>query len=231
MSAQAEFIDSMISQPNAPSFSAVTRISGVVVSVDSGGTLTVTIGEPSSGTPVPGVKYSASYSPLAGDTVMMDVVDGDVCVVFKVATATGEGGPTTGDYKASSRATIPGWLICAGGSFATATYAALFALYGYTFGGGGANFNVPDARDRTLVGAGTSFALHAMGGEVTHVLTAAELPAHDHSTSAGGVLQGGGTGSGGAGTTYRLAGLTSVGGGGAHNNMPPYLAVNLFVKT
>ena len=41
-----------------------------------------------------------------------------------------------------------GWLMCDGKSLPTATYPALFAAIGYSFGGSGANFNVPDYRGR-----------------------------------------------------------------------------------
>ena len=70
------------------------------------------------------------------------------------------------------------WLICDGRLLATTgTYAALFAVIGYTFGGAGANFNLPNFASRFPMGAGT---LAATGGEATHVLTAAELAAHAH---------------------------------------------------
>lgn len=36
-----------------------------------------------------------------------------------------------------------GWVLCDGSSFATTKYPALFAELGYTYGGSGANFNVP----------------------------------------------------------------------------------------
>ncbi len=39
-----------------------------------------------------------------------------------------------------------GWLKCNGASVSTTTYAALFSAIGYTFGGGGASFNVPELR-------------------------------------------------------------------------------------
>jgi len=40
-----------------------------------------------------------------------------------------------------------GWLRCNGGSYNQITYAALFAVVGTTFGGSGANFNVPTITD------------------------------------------------------------------------------------
>jgi microcystin-dependent protein len=43
-----------------------------------------------------------------------------------------------------------GWLICDGTSYLTATYPALFAAIAYTYGGSGANFNVPDYRGAGL---------------------------------------------------------------------------------
>jgi microcystin-dependent protein len=70
------------------------------------------------------------------------------------------------------------WLLANGASLSTTTYAALFAVYQYAFGGSGANFNLPNLTNRFPMGAGT---LAATGGEATHVLTAAEIPAHTHS--------------------------------------------------
>lgn len=45
----------------------------------------------------------------------------------------------------SSTSTIPdGWLPCNGSSKTTANYPDLFAVIGYTFGGSGANFSMPN---------------------------------------------------------------------------------------
>lgn len=50
-----------------------------------------------------------------------------------------------------------GWLLCDGGSYLRATYAALFALIGTTYGSAdGTHFNVPDLRGRVAVGLGTN---------------------------------------------------------------------------
>ena len=85
-----------------------------------------------------------------------------------------------GDVKMFAGPTPPaGWLVCNGASLATTgTYAPLFAVLGYAFGGSGANFSLPDLRSRFPMGAG---ALGAVGGEATHLLTAAEMPSHAHS--------------------------------------------------
>jgi microcystin-dependent protein len=49
-----------------------------------------------------------------------------------------------------------GWLNCDGSSQLTATYPVLFTAIGYTWGGSGANFNVPNLNGRTTVGLGVS---------------------------------------------------------------------------
>lgn len=64
-----------------------------------------------------------------------------------------------------------GYLICDGSSVAVATYAALFAVIGYVFGGAGANFNLPDFRQRFAIGkaaAGTANTLAGTGGNIDH---------------------------------------------------------------
>lgn len=73
------------------------------------------------------------------------------------------------------------WLICDGSSRATTgTYAALFAVVGYAFGGSGANFNLPLFNGRFPI-AGFGFAgVGTTGGEATHQLVNGELPAHAH---------------------------------------------------
>jgi microcystin-dependent protein len=88
-----------------------------------------------------------------------------------------------------------GWLLCDGNSYPTATYPALFAAIGYTWGGAGANFNVPDMRGRASIGYGAGAGLtnrSVMGqliGEESHILAVSEIPSgltvtdpgHNHS--------------------------------------------------
>jgi microcystin-dependent protein len=75
--------------------------------------------------------------------------------------------------------------MCDGQLYSTSTYPALFSVIGYSYGGSGGSFAVPDARGRASIGAGagtglTNRVLAAKGGEETHVLSLAELPAHNH---------------------------------------------------
>ena len=72
------------------------------------------------------------------------------------------------------------WLLCDGSSVSTTTYATLFAAIGYTYGGSGASFNVPDLRNKMSIGVGTSYTLGSTGGNATTTLTVANLAVHSH---------------------------------------------------
>ena len=86
-----------------------------------------------------------------------------------------------------------GFLFCNGNALATATYPALFAAIGYTFGGSGSVFNLPNYTDRMPIGAGTNYPLGATGGSSTTTINSGNLPAHTHTFSA--TASGGGSGS------------------------------------
>ncbi|MGJ3244926.1 MAG: tail fiber protein [Elainellaceae cyanobacterium] len=94
-----------------------------------------------------------------------------------------------GDFKQTFRTSLEsGWLLCDGASYSTTLYPALFAAIGYTYGGSGNSFNVPDLRGRVPVGVGqgaglTDRQLGQSGGEEAHKLTVAEMPQHGHGVS------------------------------------------------
>lgn len=152
-------------------------------------------------------------------------------------------------------ATTPtGYLTCDGTSYATAAQPNLFAAIGYTWGGSGANFNVPDLRGRAGIGAGAGPGLstRTLGqtlGEETHILTTPEMPSHSHGVSDPGhthTVTGdfGASGSGGSAllsthnnppsfpTSSKTTGIgiNSTGGDGAHNNMQPSAVVKKIIK-
>ena len=85
------------------------------------------------------------------------------------------------DYAGSSAPT--GWFLCNGASVSTTTYAALFAVIGYTYGGSGGSFNLPDLRDRTAIGAGSSYALGNTGGSSSTTLSISNMPSHNHAVN------------------------------------------------
>lgn len=131
-----------------------------------------------------------------------------------------------------------GWLLCDGSAVSEATYAALFAIIAYTYGNpGGGNFNLPNLKGKIPVGknaAETEFdTLGETGGAKTHTLITDEMPAHTHK-----VNKAGEAGSQCLGNAYRVADGTpdqypsnSAGGGGAHNNLQPYIVLNYIIKT
>ena len=74
-----------------------------------------------------------------------------------------------------------GWLACSGQAVSRATYAALFAAIGTTWGvgNGSTTFNLPPA-GRMLIGAGVAYAVGATGGSADAVAVA-----HTHTASTG----------------------------------------------
>ena len=85
---------------------------------------------------------------------------------------------------------------------------------------------------RVLVGAGTDFPAGTTGGEATHTLTVEEMPAHTHPSTKPNIIQNTATGPSAYGYlgdgSYTNSGTS--GGGAAHNNMPPYLAVYMWKR-
>ena len=107
-------------------------------------------------------------------------------------------------------------------------------------------------KNRFLIGSGDVYTNGATGGETTHTLTVNEMPSHRHTANADGTqsFMTAPTGSGwnedsasalsGSGNYYPYSTSTNhnvwvsqsayTGGSGSHNNMPPYLAVNIWKR-
>lgn len=98
----------------------------------------------------------------------------------------------------------------------------------------GKTLTLLDGRGRSLLMAGTGPSLTARtlgeaGGEETHTLTTNEMPAHTHSQYGSGSNVHSGSGS--LSSADNVTSSTgSAGGGAAHNNMAPWLALNAFIK-
>ncbi|MDD4170282.1 MAG: tail fiber protein [Desulfotomaculaceae bacterium] len=135
-----------------------------------------------------------------------------------------------------------GWAQCNGQLLPINQNQALFSLLGTTYGGDGrANFALPDLRGRVAMHNGYGYDLGQRGGSESHTLSWAEMPQHGHgfatsqpgtlnAPAAGAILAGAQTldrrdvkmYGPGSGTNI----FSSTGGGQAHLNMQPYLALN-----
>ena len=142
-----------------------------------------------------------------------------------------------------------GWLICDGKVISKDTYPDLFNVIGYTYGGSGTAFQVPDLRGNVVVGYKSDDSgfnsLGKTGGEKTHRLTEAEMPSHKHPVTAGtnmptlgvwftNVAAGSGWQSI-SGTTYNdgnrgIVTTSNTGGNGDHNNLQPYTVLNYIIR-
>jgi len=131
-----------------------------------------------------------------------------------------------------------GWLYCNAAAISRTTYAALYAVIGTTFGvgDGSTTFNLPDLRAATVMGYtvvdADYNAIGKVGGEKTHTLTTAELASHAHPlliwANATGTdnLSHAGSGNSDAGTTtHNPTPQGLAGGGGAHENRPPFITL------
>lgn len=124
-------------------------------------------------------------------------------------------------------------------------HTAVSAPYGD--GNGTTTFNLPDIRGRTVIGhdamgaavAGRmsmtntqgvyGISLGGVGGEQSHTLVTAEMPAHTHTAGNGSGSAGSG---GGSGFNFANPPGTSgsTGGDGAHNNVQPGIVMNKLIR-
>ncbi|MGJ8570401.1 MAG: phage tail protein [Hoeflea sp.] len=144
-----------------------------------------------------------------------------------------------------------GWAFCDGQILPINQNQSLYSLLGTTYGGDGrTSFALPDLRGRTPIHTGRSngggdHTLGQRSGEETHTLGANEMPQHDHvahaSSANGDQLNPTGAILAAAANLYAPAAaspvrqpvasstVAHVGGGQAHENMQPYIAVNFCI--
>ncbi len=149
----------------------------------------------------------------------------------------------------------PDWKLCDGTVYANSDIPLLAAVLNNAFGGvPGVSNAVPDLRSNFPAGAdGTFIPLGTYGGEDRHTLTIGEIPSHGHDVAISdpGHLHSvddpyGDRGlygdnvfpanqpSASKNTSSAMTGITAfaldVGGGGDHNNSPPFVALNFIIK-
>ena len=143
-----------------------------------------------------------------------------------------------------------GWAFCDGQILPINQNQSLYSLLGTTYGGDGrTSFALPDLRGRTPIHVGSSNGSDhpqgQKGGEETHTLSTAEMPAHRHdfrgtSSNANSNVPTGHTFARSAVALYsdlasgraaamRSDMIASTGGGQAHDNMMPYITLNFCI--
>ena len=128
---------------------------------------------------------------------------------------------------------VSDYLSCDGTSYSTTTYSTLFNVIGYTWGGSGANFNVPNLPRHVLMGSGGSGSaiisntVGSVGGEEAHTMTVPELAAHTHTL-------GGNFNQGATGGSVIIGGLNqstgSTGSSTPFNVIQPSAIVQMLIK-
>lgn len=116
----------------------------------------------------------------------------------------------------------------------------MFNVIGYTFGGSGDNFNVPDMQGLFAVGVGSGTNINNKGGQSSITLSVDQMPSHNHNmnpygansidvVTAGGTLATPVTAPGVVGTVYYDT--QPRGGGLPFDNRPPYITLQYIIKT
>lgn len=137
-----------------------------------------------------------------------------------------------------------GWAGCDGQILPINQNQSLYSLLGTTYGGDGhTTFALPDFRGRTPVHWGDGIQLGEKSGEETHTLSVPEMPAHTHVVNVSSAVA---TASDPANNGLARAAadiygaatnlgamftgtIGNTGGGQAHDNMQPYLALNFVI--
>ena len=137
-----------------------------------------------------------------------------------------------------------GWAFCDGQILPINQNQSLYSLLGTTYGGDGrTSFGLPDLQGRTPIHVSTSHREGQKGGAETVSLSTAEIPQHDHTAQASSAVADAPVAAGhiladspsqlyadpGNLVELRSGTIANAGGGQAHENMQPWLAVNFCI--
>ncbi|MBQ9727912.1 MAG: hypothetical protein IJV65_10485 [Kiritimatiellae bacterium] len=192
--------------------------------------------------------------PVASVALDAASASGDLAVAGKAASATAKvsGAATAGTLLATRDASVGGNLALGGelrglgafpkGAIVLWSGSTTVIPDGWKLCDG--QNGTPDLRDRFVAGAGGEYAVSATGGEKTHTLTEAEMPAHRHEWVGDDALAnlepGSSTAiritqtrydaeSSGSGASY-VYGTSYVGNSQPHENRPPYYALCFIMR-
>lgn len=151
----------------------------------------------------------------------------------------------TSDIKIATSSTIQnGWLLCNGAAISRTTYANLFDKIGTTYGSGDGSttFNIPDLRDRYIIGADTnalgayiSEQLPNISGDITGLRDTVDVGNNGKTSGAFvGYSTGGGNGAG-AGANSPYANFSASRSNSIYTDnghvYPASIALNYIIKT
>jgi len=130
-------------------------------------------------------------------------------------------------------------LRCDGTAVSRTTYSDLYGVIGTTFGvgDGSTTFNLPDLQDKIPLGSGsggglTSRTTGATGGSATVAMSSGELPVHNHDANNRKGLHNTGSNTAGSNTGIGVlySGTSNANGsGGAHDNLPSFIALEFTI--
>jgi len=136
-----------------------------------------------------------------------------------------------------------GWAMCDGQILPINQNQSLYSLLGTTYGGDGrTSFALPDLRGRVPIHIGNGHVQGQKSGEETHTLGVNEMPGHTHTIQASAdastsqdptnnvLAESGQIYKQSSNLVDMVSGtMANAGGGQAHENMQPFLAVNFCI--
>lgn len=174
---------------------------------------------------------SNSWGENADTTVMILYANRDVRVKGRIKDKTGYVVPVGTIVPYAGTSAPQGWLWCHGQTFDTSDYPDLHDVLGSN--------QVPNLKNRFLVGAGDTYALNATGGEDQVILKVEQMPSHNHAPDStfkyvlkvdGNCTTDKNNNTSGEPNLGSAKAMGSRGGGQSHENRPPYYALNYIIK-